>query len=109
MSRSYKKTPYCGQRKNKDMKKYANHRVRRLLKNPNTTLYGNDYRKLFETWDICDFCSIQHRGFECYYEESLSRWEHDRNLGRSYYYGSLSVPPTRDEVWQYWIKTYRRK
>lgn len=55
MSRSYQKTPYSGERKNTFMKKQYNRRLRRKkLKE----LYdnGGSYRKMYERWDICDYC-----------------------------------------------------
>lgn len=55
MSRSYKKTPWCGEQKNKIDKRNANKKVRMFLKNPNNHLLKNDYKKIFESWDICDF------------------------------------------------------
>ena len=33
MSRSYKKSNYCGDKKDKELKRLANHRVRQRLKN----------------------------------------------------------------------------
>lgn len=54
MSKSYHKTPYCGQKNNTFMKKEFNRRLRR---NKLKELYdnGNSYRKVYQTWDICDF------------------------------------------------------
>jgi len=53
MSRSYKKYPYCGP-KDKQMKKFANRKVRRRLKNLNNIYNYKAYKKVFESWDICD-------------------------------------------------------
>ena len=54
MSRSYKHTPYCGDRKNKYMKRYANKRVRQRLKNNDYLPTAAEYKKMFESYDICD-------------------------------------------------------
>ena len=48
MSRSYKHTPYCGDRKNKFMKRYANKRVRQCLKNSDYLPTAAEYKKMFE-------------------------------------------------------------
>ena len=56
MSRSYKKTSYCGDKKGKDKKRCANHKVRSYLKqHPEESLKGRSFRKIFPTWDICLF------------------------------------------------------
>ena len=50
MSRSYKKTPYCGDHKGKSKKRIANHKVRNWLKqNPEVALKGNAYKKIYES------------------------------------------------------------
>ena len=59
MSRSYKKTPWAGDKKGKIKKRIANHYVRQHLKNhTDLTLGPSDYKKLYESWDICDFYGI---------------------------------------------------
>ncbi|HAH17786.1 MAG TPA: hypothetical protein DCL29_02025 [Eubacterium sp.] len=54
MSRSYKKHPRVKDKNNKGMKKYANKKVRHTKDIPN----GKAYKKVFESWDICDYCWI---------------------------------------------------
>lgn len=51
MSRSYKKTPILKD-SNKSMKKFANKRVR---KRKNFSVNGKAYRKIFNSYDICDW------------------------------------------------------
>lgn len=86
MSRSYKKHPYSG-RNCKDMKRFANQKVRHLEDIPN----GKAYRKMFPTWDICEYGSILtleeyiHR-----YRNPLRRWwyrkeKSDQELTREWY------------------------
>ena len=56
MSRSYKKTPYCGDCKGKSSKRAANSKVRAVLKqNPDAITSGRAYRKLYDSWEICDY------------------------------------------------------
>lgn len=58
MSRSYKHTPVCKFGKTKGGKRRANRKVRQLLQmDMEEALAGksNDYRRQYETWNICDF------------------------------------------------------
>ena len=56
MSRSYKKVPYGGDKKDKFMKNYANRILRR---NKNLILNHKSYKKNFERWNICDYYFIE--------------------------------------------------
>lgn len=51
MSRSYKKSPYVVDKKNKKDKRLANKKVRNTAWIAN----GMGYKKVYETWDICDW------------------------------------------------------
>lgn len=57
MSRSYKHTPYVGDKKGKFKKRLANKKVRNFLKNNKdfSTKNKKFFRKIFETYEICDF------------------------------------------------------
>lgn len=61
MSRSYKKNSYCGYN-DKDFKKLANKAVRRKKNIPD----GKSYRKIWNSWDICDFGYVLSKNEECY-------------------------------------------
>lgn len=52
MSRSYRKTPINKERNNSVTKKLANKRVR---SKDNTIRNGNNYKKAFSSYKICDF------------------------------------------------------
>ena len=56
MSRSYKKTAYCGDHKGKEKKRIANSKVRSTLKklDYNFSSYSA-YKKMYEQWEICDW------------------------------------------------------
>ena len=61
MSRSYKKTPYSGDTKHKEDKRAANRRVRRYLNRLNLddeSFAPAAYKKVSESWNICDYYSI---------------------------------------------------
>ena len=104
MSRSYKKTPWCGDRKGKDKKRIANHIVRQYLKNHmDLNLKPGDYKKLYETWDICDY------GWTSTWEQYwASEW-------RSYHWMCSMFPhrdnkePNKEECYRRWLKFYHRK
>ena len=51
MSRSVKKTPIFKQQNDRAFKRYANKRIRHREELSN----GREYKKTFETWNICDF------------------------------------------------------
>ena len=51
MSRSYKKTPRSGDRKDKYFKRYANRRLRRMSLE-HLDLKGKSYKKIFCSWNI---------------------------------------------------------
>lgn len=56
MSRSYKKTPRCGDKKDKYLKRYANRKLRR--KKLFVDLQNKSYKKDFCSYDICDYQTI---------------------------------------------------
>ena len=59
MARSYKHTPWSGEPKGPDKKKYASRRVRNKIKDWEYLPQGGQYKQLYETWDICDYGSIE--------------------------------------------------
>lgn len=105
MSRSYKKVPYCGDKKGKQKKRAANHKVRSWLKqNPDFILKRNNYKKLYERYDICDY----------YWITSLQ--EYIDNEMKTYLYYSYMYPsrfkeplPNKKELYRKWYKYYKMK
>jgi hypothetical protein len=102
MSRSCKKEPVVKDY-NRNSKKYANRRVRRVFKDcdyPN----GNAYRKLCCSWDICDY-----KFRETYKEYKIRKrryeLEYINGAGR---YGILCDFSKDMSYWD-WYKTYKRK
>ena len=72
MSRSYKHTPRAGSTKDKYFKKYANRKVRRLPMDEHS-LNGNTYKKVFASYEICDYETVG-ISFEQYWERLVKRW-----------------------------------
>ena len=70
MSRSYKHTPRCGERKGKYSKNLANRRVRRRKFQDPFPQYAG-YKKMFESWNICDFETVGET-FAQFYKNELA-------------------------------------
>ena len=70
MSRSRKKTPYSGDRKDRGYKRYANKKVRQKLKNSEEIYNYKEYKKLFCSYDICDYYTIE-GDFETFYKNEI--------------------------------------
>ena len=100
MSRSYRKY-YVSKDHNKGQKQLANRKVRRV--NKLDPLKGKNYKKLYPTWNICDYCWrwTREEAIRFWYEEEAEHnkgrtWRHDR-------FGTL-------ENWlNYWEKCVKRK
>lgn len=60
MSKSYKHTPYCGDTKTKLAKRQANKMVRSKLErwNIQDEINPSWYKKISESWNICDYHDI---------------------------------------------------
>ena len=99
MSRSYKRTPYCGDNKNKKQKRFANKRVRNFLKNFENELSYSNYKKVYESWDICDFGWI------------ISWQEHWNNQLKFYQNHPewFEKFPDKQEEYCKWYKWYKMK
>ena len=94
MSRSYKKHPYSKDRPSKGMKKFANKKVRHTKDIPN----GKAYKKVFESWDICDWRWIWTRA------DAIRTWERakeDSWIKKHY--------ETLEKYLIYWEKCVKRK
>lgn len=97
MSRSYKKTPYCGDNKGKNKKRFANSKLRTKLKNHDFILAnGGAYKKVYESWDICDFYWIT--SWKEYWDICIRIWH---QYGGDY--------PDKKQEYRYWLHHYRNK
>ena len=98
MSRSYKKTPYAGDKKGTLKKRVAWKTVRQYLKDhPEEKLNGNLYKKIFSTWDICDYCWIT--TWKDYWLSQINAYEQ----------GWFKEYPNKEEEYRYWLKHYKVK
>lgn len=102
MSRSFKRYPFC-RPKVKHMKTFSNRRVRRKLKNPNFFISNKEYKKIFNSYDICDYY--------CY-----SSWQMFKAYQRKIWYERKFYPFFKDEVLEddrslkkKWYKIYKMK
>lgn len=99
MSRSYKHTPWSGDTKGPNKKKYASHRVRSKLKEQDYLPQGNKYKRLYESWDICDYGCRETWG---------EYWHHVVRLWHKWGYRYMPFPDKKHE-YQKWYKYYKRK
>lgn len=66
MSRSFKKIA-CSKKNTKGMKRVANSIVRKQLKNKLELSNGSSYKKVFCSYDICDYKTLSSNKFRDYY------------------------------------------
>lgn len=103
ISHSYKRTPWCGDHKGKSKKRIANHYVRNWLKeNPDVILPPGGYKKIYCSWDICDYGRI--RTWEDYWNDCLKYHQEAVNRGWGHY---LNLD--EDEEYHWWLKHYKNK
>ena len=97
MSRSYKRTPYCGDNKGKTKKRFANKKLRMKMRDHEYELAkGGAYRKVTESWEICDYYWIM--TWKDYWAMCIRQWQ---RYGGEY--------PNKKEEYRYWLKWYRNK
>lgn len=96
MSRSYKKNPIIKD-KNKGMKQIANKKVRHHKGN---IANGNAYKKLFSSYDICDY------SFRETYEEYLQQAE---SKEKAVLHGVLGEHHLENFSYRNWFKTFKMK
>ena len=96
MSRSYKKTPRSGDKKDKFFKTYANRKIRRDKKEP---LNNGNYKKAFCSYNICDWETIGY-DFDAWLKESIQLQNTVRRNN-----SSLS----KKEEYRKWYKSFKAK
>ena len=102
MSRSYKKTPYCGDKKHREDKRSANRAFRReiLRMGIEDEIVPAMYKRCFCSWNICDYYNIT----------TLSEWLNRNN--NPYEFGLFyPIDEDYDEAAEIreWQKIYKRK
>ena len=104
MSRSYKRIGYAGDKKDKELKRLANHRVRQRLKNDlDFTPKHSQYKKMFESWEISDY------GWLCEWEEYWNRQLELYYDDRYKRYCRKPTPPDPKEEYRNWYHYYKMK
>ena len=99
MSRSYKKVPYCGDKKGKDKKRIANHAVRNYLKDLDKTLSRGSFKKIFCSYDICDYGWLQ--SWEEYWEDLTKSYQQHPEWYKQ--------PPNKKKEYRFWYKHHKMK
>lgn len=100
MAHSRKRTPYSGDNKGPNKKKYASRKVRQVIKNWDYLPQGNQYKQIYESYDICDYgCRETWRQ---YWERTLAWWS---KWGQ---YQDYPYPDREREYWN-WYKYNKRK
>lgn len=91
MSRSRKKNFVCKDSPSKDKKRFANKRVRRSLsRDHEARLPHAAYKKLYESYDICDYM-FRYNSFEDFVKSN--HLEHE----------------DKKKLWRFWMKHYAGK
>ena len=109
MSRSYKKNPVVKD-SSRHMKTIANRKVRRKFNNNKSRILdfpnGNGYRKLFCSYDICDW-GVRETWLEYDARAERYRKEHENGVFR---WGIRVSADISDDMsyWDWW-KMYKRK
>lgn len=80
MSRSYKKHPFAGDRKNQYMKRLSNKRIRQELKDLDTEYQYNNFKKSTCSQEICDyFCRYTFKQWQEFAIEYWIRFDEELN------------------------------
>lgn len=105
MSRSYKKHPAASTVGLRSSKRWANKKVRGLLKDPEVILNHCDFKKAFESCEIRDYREVA-KSFEKFFNDEVSRYEIGRYIANHHY---MNCPPNRKESWNTYQRWYVRK
>lgn len=102
ISHSYKKHAYSGDHKGKEKKRCANKTVRMWLKdNPEEVIKGKSFKKIYESWDICDYGGLC--SWEAYWEGIIKHYQ------RMKHYGYDLKEPNKKEEYKNWKKHCKNK
>lgn len=100
MSRSYKKTAYCGDHKGKEKKRIANSKVRSTLKKLDYNFSSHSaYKKMYGQWEICDWYFLN--SWEEYWERTKRIYKKFPKIYKR--------PLNKKEIYRDWYKMYKMK
>lgn len=100
MSRSYRKF-YAAKDNDKRQKQLANKKVRHT--NKLDPLKGGEYKKIYSTWDICDYYCVWTK------EDAVAEWYEEEAEHYKGYAWRHSRFGTLENWLNYWEKCVRRK
>lgn len=101
MSRSYKKHLRTKDSANKNMKRFANKKVR--TNQDNLPSKGKSFKKIFESWEISDWNWYRSK------REAIEEWEEEESphyIGLAWRHERFK---TFEKWLQYWEKSIKRK
>lgn len=105
MGKSYKKRPVCSTRGIKETKRWANKKIRRLLKNDEDMNLNNNYfKRVHNSWEIREYIEYAPL-FEIFHEEQVERWKYLLSKG----WTKKTIPPTEEESKELYKRLYYRK
>lgn len=106
MGKSYKRNPYVTDNKHShESKKHASKIVRRKLNsNHDLSLPGNSYKKVYESWNICDYAfrMTEQDAIDDYYD-----WSDPNSV--NYCKFLVEEFPTLESFLAWWKKHYKSK
>lgn len=107
MSRSYKKTPYAGDKKTKRAKRQANRLVRNKLDkwDIQDSPHPSWYKKISESWNICDYYDITTWYEHMRHRAEISEW----GIPVSNMIFTPDGEIDWDNEYKLWQKWYKRK
>ncbi|OCT16865.1 hypothetical protein A8709_00685 [Paenibacillus pectinilyticus] len=94
MSRSYKKSPVCTDHTSPRTKWAKRQAAKAVRRHDGFIENGRSYRKLFCSWNICDYRFYQTK------EKAVFEWEKDVRLQSGF---------SKERMLRNWEKFYRRK
>ena len=103
MSRSYKKSPYWTYNNvSRFQKRIANRKVRKYLKNMNNYIHHKNYKKIYDSWNICDACCRLTK------QDAIQAYEEDLKAYYNKVYKGNKVKVLEKPVLKDYLKWWRK-
>ncbi|OAS13353.1 hypothetical protein [Paenibacillus oryzisoli] len=94
MSRSYKKSPVCTDHTSPGTRWAKRQAAKAVRRHAGNVENGRSYRKLFCSWNICDYRFYQSK------EKAILEWETNARLQSKF---------SKERILRNWEKSYKRK